>query len=105
LLVVTKLKKMPVDRVEGTGFTSRVASGVVESQRLIGLDHGFQDAILRLQDVGTAKTGQRTKTTVTKPPGQFDSLVQMMTGADDIAEQEPEPAKVLAGCRQSGEVI
>lgn len=88
LLVVTRLDKMPADRIKGTDLSPRVSGGTVELQRLPGLGHRFEHAILRLQDMGAAKTGQRTKPTVTEPPGQLDGLIQMMTGAGDIAEQE-----------------
>jgi hypothetical protein len=88
LLIVTELDKVPADRIKGTGFSACVSDGTVEPQRLPGLDHRFGHAILRLQDVGAAEAGQRTKPFVTVPRRQFDGLIQMMTGADDIAEQE-----------------
>jgi hypothetical protein len=105
LLVVAKLDKMPADRIEGTGFSPRVPDGTVKSQRLPRLNQRFEHALLLLQDMSAAKTGQRTKSTVTEPPGQLDGLIQMMTGADDIAEQEPQPTKMLAGHHHSGEII
>ena len=103
--MVTKLDKIPADRIKGTGLSLRISDGTVESQRLPGLYHRFEHAILRLQDIGAAKTGHRTKSDVTEPPGQLDGLIQVMTGTDDIAEQESQPAKMLPGHHQSGEII
>lgn len=88
LLVVTKLDKMSADRIEGTSLSPRVSDGTVESQRLPGLNHRFEPAILRLQDIGAAETDQRAKLTVTVPPRDLDGLIQMITGADNITKQE-----------------
>lgn len=104
LLMVTKLEEMPAERIEGAGLSSRVTDGMVKPQRLHCLNHRFRDAILRLQDIGPAETRQRMNSPVAKLPGQIDSLIQIMTGTDDIAQQEPQPAKLLVGRRQSGEI-
>ncbi len=71
LLMVTKLDEVPADRIKGAGLSSRVPDGMVEPQRLPCLDHRFQDAILRLQDIGAAETRQRTKPPVAELPGQI----------------------------------
>jgi hypothetical protein len=81
LLVLATLDQVPADRIEGTGFSPRVSEGTVEHQRLPSLDHRFEDAILRLQDVGAAESGQRLKPTIPEPPGQLDGRIQMTTGA------------------------
>ena len=42
---------------------------MVEPLCLLGLDHRFQKAILRLQDIGAVKTRERTQPPVAELPG------------------------------------
>ena len=104
LLMVTELDEVPADRVKSAGLSPRVTDGVVEPQRLPSLDHRFRDAILRVQHIGAAETSERTESHVAELPGQVDGLIQIMTGADDIAQQEPQPPKMLVGRCQSGQI-
>lgn len=103
--MVTNPDKLPADRIKGTALSLRVSGGAVEPPRLTGLDHRFEHAILRLKDVGAAETSQRTKPAVAVPPRQLDGLVQMMVGAVDVAEEESQPAELLAGHHEASEVV
>ena len=89
LLMVTNLDKMPADHVKGMSFSPRVSGGAVEQQCLPGMGRRFHDAVLRLQDVGTAEAGKRAKLAVTELARQLDGLIQVMAGAHGIAEEKP----------------
>lgn len=104
LLMVAKLDKVPADRIEGAGLSSPVPDGMIEPPRLPCLGHRFQAAILCLQDIGAAETGQRAQSPVAELTGQPDGLIQVPAGADGVAEQESQPAKMLAGRRHPGEI-
>src|SRR5215469_745188 len=103
-LMIAKLYEMPADRIQGAGLSSRVFDGMVKPQRLPCLDHRFQNAILRLQDIGAAQTRERTQSLVAEESGHLDGLIQMLTRAGDIAEQKPQPAKMMASRRLPGEI-
>ena len=89
LLMIAKLDEIPADRVQGSALAGQVSDGMVEPLRLPCLRYRLQNAILFLQDIGAAKTRQRAESLVAELRGQLNGFVQVMSGAGDVAEQEP----------------